>query len=182
LCAQFDDGYWLKKDKYGGFPEEFYKAIADAGWLGIAMPEEFGGAGLGITEAALVMQTVAESRAAVQGASAIHLNVFGPNPIVVFGTEEQKRRMLPDIIKGKVKGCFAVTEPDAGLNTTMLDTKAERDGNGYIVHGKKTFTTTAAIADKMLLIARTTPKDKCKKPTDGLSLFYTDFDRSKIEV
>ncbi|MFL5167610.1 MAG: acyl-CoA dehydrogenase family protein, partial [Microvirga sp.] len=124
----------------------------------------------------------AESGAALQGASAIHLNVFGPNPIVVFGTEEQKKRILPDIIKGKIKGCFAVTEPDAGLNTTMLDTKAERDGNGYVVHGKKTFTTTASVADKMLLIARTTPKNKCKKPTDGLSLFYTDFDRSKIEV
>ena len=156
--------------------------MADAGWLGIAMPEEYGGAGLGITEAAIMMQTVAESGAALQGASAIHLNVFGPNPIVVFGTEEQKKRILPDIIKGKVKGCFAVTEPDAGLNTTALDTKAERDGNGYIVHGKKTFTTTASVADKMLLIARTTPKDKCKRPTDGLSLFYTDFDRSKIEV
>ena len=156
--------------------------MADAGWLGIAMPEEYGGAGLGITEAAILMQAVAESGAALQGASAIHLNIFGPNPIVVFGTEEQKKRILPDIIKGKVKGCFAVTEPDAGLNTTALDTKAERDGNGYIVHGKKTLTTTASVADKMLLIARTTPKDKCKRPTDGLSLFYTDFDRSKIEV
>ncbi len=117
--------------------------MADAGWLGIAMPEEYGGAGLGITEAAIMMQAVAESGAALQGASAIHLNVFGPNPIVVFGTEEQKQRILPDIIKGKVKGCFAVTEPDAGLNTTALDTKAERDGNGYVVHGKKTLTTTA---------------------------------------
>jgi acyl-CoA dehydrogenase len=182
LCAGFDGKYWLKKDKEGGFPEDFYRAVADAGWLGIAMPEEYGGAGLGITEAAIMMQAVAESGAALQGASAIHLNVFGPNPIVVFGTEEQKKRILPDIIKGKVKGCFAVTEPDAGLNTTALDTKAERDGNGYIVHGKKTFTTTASVADKMLLIARTTPKDKCKRPTDGLSLFYTDFDRSKIEV
>ena len=182
LCAQFDGKYWLKKDKEGGFPEDFYRAMADAGWLGIAMPEEYGGAGLGVTEAALLMQTVAESGAALQGASAVHLNIFGPNPIVVFGTEEQKKRILPDIIKGKVKGCFAVTEPDAGLNTTMLDTRAERDGNGYVVHGKKTWTTTAQVADKMLLIARTTPKEKCKKPTDGLSLFYTDFDRSKIEV
>ena len=163
LCARFDDKYWLKKDKEGGFPDDFYRAMADAGWLGIAMPEEYGGAGLGITEAALLMQTVAESGAALQGASAIHLNIFGPNPIVVFGTEEQKKRILPDIIKGKMKGCFAVTEPDAGLNTTALDTKAERDGNGYIVHGKKTFTTTASIADKMLLIARTTPKEKCKR-------------------
>src|SRR3954463_11789638 len=182
LCAEFDGKYWLKKDKEGGFPEDFYRAMADAGWLGIAMPEEYGGAGLGITEASIMMQAVAESGAALQGASAVHLNVFGPNPIVVFGTEEQKQRILPDIIKGKVKGCFAVTEPDAGLNTTALDTKAERDGNGYIVHGKKTFTTTASVADKMLLIARTTPKDKCKKATDGLSLFYTDLDRSKIEV
>jgi acyl-CoA dehydrogenase len=182
LCARFDDKYWLKKDKEGGFPDDFYGAMAEAGWLGIAMPEEYGGSGLGITEAALLMQTVAESGAALQGASAIHLNIFGPNPIVVFGTEEQKKRILPDIIKGKIKGCFAVTEPDAGLNTTALDTKAERDGNGYIVHGKKTFTTTASVADKMLLIARTTPKEKCKRPTDGLSLFYTDFDRSKIEV
>ena len=182
MCAGFDGSYWLKKDKEGCFPEDFYRAMADAGWLGIAMPEEYGGSGLGITEASIMMQAVAESGAALQGASAVHLNVFGPNPIVVFGTEEQKQRILPDIIKGKVKGCFAVTEPDAGLNTTALDTKAERDGNGYVVHGKKTWTTTAQVADKMLLIARTTPKDKCKRPTDGLSLFYTDFDRNKIEV
>ncbi|TBR29219.1 MAG: hypothetical protein EPO10_09055 [Reyranella sp.] len=107
LCAGFDEKYWLKKDKEGGFPEDFYRAVADAGWLGIAMPEEFGGSGLGITEASIMMQAVAESGAALQGASAIHLNVFGPNPIVVFGTEEQKKRILPDIIKGKVKGCFA---------------------------------------------------------------------------
>jgi acyl-CoA dehydrogenase len=182
LCAQFDDKYWLKKDKEGGFPEDFYQTMADAGWLGIAMPEAYGGSGLGVTEAAILMQAVAESGAALQGASAIHLNIFGPNPIVVFGTEEQKKRILPDIIAGKVKGCFAVTEPDAGLNTTALDTRAERDGNGYIVHGKKTFTSTAQVADKMLLIARTTPKDKCRRATDGLSLFYTDFDRSRIEV
>jgi len=182
LCAQFDDSYWLKKDKEGGFPNDFYSAMAEAGWLGIAMPEEYGGAGLGVTEAALMMQTVAESGAALQGASAIHLNIFGPNPIVVFGTEEQKKRILPDIIQGKVKGCFAVTEPNAGLNTTALETRAERDGNGYVVYGKKVFITTAQIADKMLLIARTTPREQCRRPTEGLSLFYTDFDRSKIEV
>src|SRR6267142_4536637 len=133
LCAQFDDGYWLEKDRSGEFPHELHAALAEAGWLGIAMPEEYGGAGLGITEAAIMMQAIAESGAALSGASAIHLNVFGPNPIVVFGTEDQKKRILPDIIKGKVKGCFAVTEPDAGLNTTALDTRAERDGNGYIV-------------------------------------------------
>ncbi len=181
-CAQYDDRYWLEKDKNGGFPHDFYKTMADAGWLGIAMPEAYGGSGLGITEAAILMQTVAASGAALQGASAIHLNIFGPNPIVVFGNEEQKRRILPDIIKGNVKGCFAVTEPNAGLNTTALETKAELDGNAYVVSGKKVWTTTAQIADKMLLIARTTPRDKCKKATDGLTLFYTDFDREKIEV
>ncbi len=182
LCARFDDAYWLKKDKEGGFPNDFYAAMAESGWLGIAMPEEYGGSGLGITEAALLMQTVAGSGAGFSGASAIHLNIFGPNPIVVFGTKEQKQRILPDIIKGKVKGCFAVTEPNAGLNTTALETKAERDGNQYVVHGKKVWTTTAQVADKMLLIARTTPRDQCRKATDGLSLFYTDFDRGKIEV
>jgi acyl-CoA dehydrogenase len=182
LCRQFDDAYWLKKDKHGGFPEEFYSAMAEAGWLGIAMPEEFGGAGLGITEAAIVMQAVAQSGAALQGASAIHLNIFGPNPIVVFGTQEQKERMLPPIIQGKIKGCFAVTEPNAGLNTTELTTRAERSGNGYVMHGHKVWTTTGQVADKMLLIARTTPAEQCKRPSDGLSLFYTDFDRKFIEV
>src|SRR6478752_4404329 len=121
ICGRFGEDYWLEHDRTGAFPHELHGALAADGWLGIAMPEEYGGAGLGITEAALMMQTVAESGAALQGASAIHLNVFGPNPIVVFGTEEQKKRILPDIIKGKVKGCFAVTEPDAGLNTTALD-------------------------------------------------------------
>src|SRR3981081_4739352 len=152
LCAQFDGKYWLKKDKEGGFPEDFYKAMADAGWLGIASPEACGGSGLGITEAALLMQTVAESGAALQGASAIHLNIFGPNPIVVFGTDEQKNRILPDIIAGQVKGCFAVTEPDAGLNPTALDPRAERDGNGFVVHGKKTWTSTAQVAEPITLM------------------------------
>ena len=182
ICSRFDDAYWLKKDNEGGFPHDFYAAMAEAGWLGIAMPEEYGGAGLGITEAALLMQAVAGSGAGFSGASAIHLNIFGPNPIVVFGNDEQKQRMLPPIIQGKVKGCFAVTEPNAGLNTTALETKAERSGNGYVVHGRKVWTTTAQVADKMLLIARTAPREQCRKATDGLSLFYTDFDRSAIEA
>jgi acyl-CoA dehydrogenase len=182
VCSRFDDAYWLKKDKDGGYPNEFYAAMADAGWLGIAMPEEYGGSGLGVTEAAIMMQTVANAGGGFSAASAIHLNIFGPNPIVVFGDDEQKKRMLPDIIKGKVKGCFAVTEPNAGLNTTSLETKAELSGNGYVVSGRKVWTTTAQVADKMLLIARTTPREKCKKATEGLSLFYTDFDRKFIEV
>lgn len=182
LCEPFDDDYWLKKDKAGGFPEEFYKTVADQGWLGIAMPEAVGGAGLGITEAALMMQAISESGGGMSGASAVHLNIFGLNPVVVFGTDEQKSRMLPPLIRGEDKACFAVTEPDAGLNTTGLKTFAEKKGDKYVVRGQKIWITTAQVASKMLLLARTTPYDQLTKKTDGLSLFYTDFDRSKVEV
>src|SRR6266404_7948843 len=182
LCAQFDGKYWLKKDKEGGFPEDFYKKMADAGWLGIAMPEEYGGAGLGVTEAAIMMQAVAESGAALQGASAIHLNVFGPNPIVVFGTEEQKRRMLPPLIAGQDKACFAVTEPDAGLDTTAIKVRAERRGEHYVLSGQKIWISTAQVANKILILARTTPLETVKRRTEGLSLFYTDLDRTRAAV
>ena len=157
--------------------------MAEAGWLGVAMPEEFGGAGLGITEAALLMQTVAQSGAGMSGASAIHLNIFGPHPIVKHGTEEQRRRMLPELVAGEKKACFAVTEPDSGLNTSGLKTRAEPDGRGgYVVHGQKLWTSTAQVADKMLLIARTTPREECQRAFDGLTLFYTDFDRRYVEA
>ncbi len=182
LCADFDDDFWLERDREGGFPHEFHKAMAEAGWLGIAMPEEYGGAGLGVTEAALMMHTVARSSGALSACSAIHLNIFGPHPIVVFGTAEQKRRWLPDLIAGRVKSCFGVTEPDAGLNTTKIATRAERDGNRYVVHGKKIWTTSAQVADKIMLLARTTPVEQCKRPTDGLSLFFTDLDRSYCDI
>lgn len=182
LCEPFDDEYWLKQDQKGGFPEDFYAAVAAQGWLGIAMPEAVGGAGLGITEAALMMQAISESGAGLSGASAVHLNIFGLNPVVVFGTEEQKQRMLPPLIRGEEKACFAVTEPDAGLNTTGLKTYAERRGDKYVVRGQKIWITTAQVATKMLLLARTTPYDQVKRKTEGLSLFYTDFDRAKVEV
>ena len=182
LCEPFDDDYWLKKDKAGGFPEDFYAAVAAQGWLGIAMPEAVGGAGLGITEAALMMQAISESGAGLSGASAVHLNIFGLNPVVVFGTEAQKSRMLPPLIRGEEKACFGVTEPDAGLNTTALKTFAERKGDKYVVRGQKIWITTAQVATKILLLARTTPYDQIKKKTNGLSLFYADFDRSKVEV
>lgn len=182
ICARFGDEYWLKKDKEGGFPFEFHEALAADGWLGIAMPENFGGSGLGITEAALMMQAIAESGAGMQGASAVHMNIFGLNPVIVFGTEEQKRRYLPPLIKGEEKACFAVTEPDAGLDTTRLKTRAVRDGNRYLVHGQKIWISTAQVADRVLLLARTTPLEEVKKPTFGLSLFYTKLDRAHIEA
>jgi acyl-CoA dehydrogenase len=182
ICAQFDDAYWFNKDHAGGFPTELHQALARDGWLGIAMPEAFGGAGLGITEAAVMMQTIAGSGAGFSGASAIHMNIFGLNPVVVFGTEAQKKRMLPNLIAGKERSCFAVTEPNTGLNTTRIKTKAEKQGDRYIVSGQKVWISTAQIAEKILLLARTTPIEQCSKPTQGLSLFYTDFDRSKVEV
>ena len=182
ICADFDDEYWRRTDETGDFPEAFAKAMADGGWLGVAMPEAFGGAGLGLTEACHVMQTVAESGAGFSGASAIHLNIFGLMPVVKFGTLEQKQRHLPRIIAGEDKACFAVTEPNSGLDTSSLETRAEKSGNGYRITGRKIWTTMAQRANKILIIARTTPKDQVAKPMQGLSLFYTDFDRARIDA
>jgi acyl-CoA dehydrogenase len=182
LSAGFDDGYWLERDRSGGFPEAFYAAVARDGWLGIAMPEEYGGAGLGIAEAAVMMQAVAESGAGFSGASALHMNIFGLNPVVKFGTPEQKRRFLPPLIRGEEKACFAVTEPDVGLDTTHLKTKAMRHGDHYLVSGRKIWISTAQVAHKMLLLARTTPLEQVKKSSDGISLFYTTLDRGAVEV
>ncbi|WP_422024232.1 acyl-CoA dehydrogenase family protein [Pyruvatibacter mobilis] len=182
ICAAYDDSYWLARDADGVFPEAFVKDMAEGGWLGTAMPEAFGGAGLGVTEAALVMHTVARSGAGFSGASAIHINMFGPMPLVVFGTDEQKHKHLPPLIAGEARCCFGVTEPNAGLNTTHIETRAVRDGNGYIINGRKMWTSTAQTATKILLLARTTPLEEARKPTDGLSLFYTDLDRSAVDV
>jgi acyl-CoA dehydrogenase len=182
LCARFDDVYWLAKDKSGEFPHELHTALAEAGWLGIAMPADYGGAGLGITEAAIMMQAIAESGAAMSGASAVHTNIFGLHPVVVLGTDEQKRRMLPPLIAGKDKACFAVTEPNAGLDTTSLKVRAERQGDHYVLSGQKIWITTAQIANKILILARTTPLEEVKRRTEGLSLFYTDLDRARVDI
>jgi acyl-CoA dehydrogenase len=182
ICANFGDDYWLAQDRAATFPETFYRAIADAGWLGIALPVAYGGAGLGITEAAVMMRTIAQSGAGMSGASALHMNIFGLEPIVVYGTAAQKARMLPPVIRGEAKSCFAVTEPDAGLNTTDIKTRAVRRGDHYVITGQKIWISTAQVAHKVLLLARTTPREDCKRKTDGLSLFYTDLDRTKVEV
>jgi len=182
ICERFGDDYWLEKDRNGGFPHELHRALADAGWLGICIPEEYGGSGLGITEAALMMQTISASGAGMSGASAVHMNIFGLSPVVLFANDEQKRRMLPPLVEGREKACFAVTEPNAGLNTTRLKTQAVRNGDHYIVTGSKVFISTAQVAEKMLILTRTTPLDQVKKPTEGLSLFYTDLDRRFVEA
>ena len=181
LCAPFDADYWLQKDTDGGFPHDFHLALAQAGWLGIAMPPAFGGAGLGITEAALMMHTISATGAGLSGASAVHMNIFGLHPVVVFGSEAQKARWLPPLIQGRDKACFGVTEPNAGLNTLKLQTRAVRDGEHYVVHGQKVFISTAQVANKILLLTRTRAAEQCKG-TEGLTLFYTDLDRTHIEV
>ena len=182
LCEKYDDAYWLERDTDGQFPEDFVKDMADGGWLGIAMPEEYGGSGLGVIEAALMMQTIAESGAGFSGASAVHINIFGPHPLVVHGTDEQKQKHLPALIAGKDRSCFGVTEPNAGLDISRIETKAVRKGDHYIVNGRKMWTSTAQTANKILLLARTTPREEGKKPTDGITMFYTDFDRKYCEA
>ena len=182
VLSDFGDEYWLEKDRNGGFPEEFYRAMAEGGWLGVSFPEDVGGANLGVVSATVMMRAIASSAGAMQAASAIHMNVFGPKAIAVFGTNEQKQRWLPPIIKGKQKSAFGVTEPNAGLDTGSITTKAERTNNGYVINGRKVWTSTAQVADKILLLARTTPKEECERGIDGLSLFYTDLDRSACDV
>ena len=182
IMQRFGDDYWLARDSDGEFPTEFTEAMAEGGWLGICMPERFGGAGLGVSEAAVLMHTVAKSSGAMSAASAMHINIFGPNPIVVFGSEEQQERWLPSLIKGETRVCFGVTEPTAGLNTSNIQTRAVRDGDHYIVDGQKMWTSTAQEADKILLLARTTPREECERAFDGISLFYTDLNRDHVQI
>lgn len=182
VVRRFDDEYWLARDEDGEFPFEFHKAMAEAGWLGITMPTEYGGSGLGVTEACIMMHEVASHGGGMAAASAVHINLFGPHPIVVFGTAEQREKWVPRLIAGQDQCCFGFTEPDAGLNTTAIKTFAQKVPGGYLVHGQKVWTSTAQVANKIMLLTRTTKLEDCKRPTDGITIFYTDLDRSKIEV
>ncbi|WP_428311861.1 acyl-CoA dehydrogenase family protein [Hydrocarboniphaga sp.] len=182
VVRSFSDEYWLARDDDGEFPREFHRAMADGGWLGLTMPEEYGGSGLGVTEAMVMMHEVASHGGGMASASTVHINLFGPHPIVVFGTPDQKARWIPRLVAGQDQCCFGVTEPNAGLNTTAIKTFAQKVPGGYIVHGQKVWTSTAQVANKIMLLTRTTKIEDCKRPTDGISVFYTDLDRSKIEV
>jgi acyl-CoA dehydrogenase len=181
-CSRFSDDYWLERDREGTFPLDFHQSMAESGWLGMAMPESVGGAGLGITEAAIMMQAVAEAGGGMTAASSIHGPVFSMQPVALFGSEEQQQRMIPPVLSGADRLCFAVTEPDAGLDTTKLRTRAERRDGGYLVNGEKIWISVAQVANKMMLLARTTPLDQVKRKTEGLSLFFTDLDRDHIEI
>ena len=182
VVRRFDDEYWLARDEDGEFPRDFHRAMADAGWLGITMPPEYGGAGLGVSEAVIMLHEVASHGGGMAAASTVHINLFGPHPIVVFGTPEQRERWLPRLIAGQDQCCFGFTEPDAGLNTTAIKTFAQKVPGGYVVHGQKVWTSTAQVANKIMLLTRTTRLENCARPTDGITIFYTDLDRSKIDV
>ena len=182
ICDRFDDDYWGELDRTHTFPHEFSQAIADGGWLGIAMPEQYGGAGLGVTEAAIMMQAVGNSAGFFAACSTIHINIFGLHSIVKHGSDAQKNEWLPKVIRGELRACFGVTEPDAGLDTTKIKTRAVRKGDRYVVDGQKIWTSTAQQADKVVLLARTTPIEECAKPTDGLTLFFADMDPKAVTV
>lgn len=182
LMAPFDDAYWLTADQSHTFPERFRQATAAGGWLGIAMPKDQGGAGLGMTEAAVMMEAVAHSPGGMAAASAIHMNIFGPMSIVRHGTAGQRAAWLPSLIDGSLIACFGVTEPDAGLDTTRIKTRAVLEGDHYRLDGQKIWTSTAKIAHRVLILARTTPIDQVEKPADGLTLFFAELDPAHVEI
>lgn len=182
LAAKFDDTYWSERDEAHEFPWEFYRAFAEAGWLGIAIPQVYGGGGLGLLEAGLLLQEVAASGAAMNGCSAMHLTIFGINVVVKHGDESLRRDILPRVVSGDLHVCFAVTEPDAGTDTTRVRTFARRDGDGYVITGRKIWITKAGDSQKMVLVTRTTPREEVERPTDGMSLFLIDVDRDAIDI
>ncbi|MGW0035155.1 acyl-CoA dehydrogenase family protein [Gordonia sp. NPDC003376] len=182
LAAKFDDQYWQEKDEKHEFPREFYDAFAAGGWLGITTPEEYGGHGYGITEASILLEQVAASGAGMNGASSMHLSIFGMHPVIVHGSEELKQRTLPRIVNGDLHVCFGVTEPGAGLDTTKITTFAKREGDKYIVNGRKVWISKAVESEKILLLTRTQKFDESPRKTDGMTLFLTDLDRSKVDI
>ncbi len=182
LCSDYPDEYWADKDKQHEFPWDFYHAMAAAGWLGIAIPEAYGGSGRGITEASIVLETVAASGAAMNGATPLHLSIFGMEPVVKFGSEEMKQKYLPQVAAGDLHVAFGVTEPDAGTDTSSITTAARREGDHYIVKGRKVWTTKALQSERVLLLVRTTPKDKVERKTDGLTLLLAELQRDEVAI
>jgi len=181
LARKFDWGYWRQKDKDHEYPWEFVKAFAAGGWLGAMIPEEYGGLGLGLTEAGVMMGEIAGTGAGMSGGSAIHFYLFPPAPIVRHGSEKMKQEWLPKLAKGEILMAFGVTEPTAGVDTSRIKTRAEKIDGGWVVNGQKVWITNAQNAHKILLLARTSPR-RDEKPLHGMSLFFTDLDRSRITV
>ncbi|GAB7346652.1 hypothetical protein MBLNU459_g1783t1 [Dothideomycetes sp. NU459] len=182
ICSKFPESYWLDIDKTAKWPTDFQQAVAKDGWLGICMPEEYGGSALGLAEATVMMQTISESGGGGTAASSVHMNIFGLAPVVKYGTEEQRKRFLVPLIEGRERACFAVTEPNTGLDTLKLQSLATKKGDHYVLKGSKIWTSTAQVAEKILILVRTTPLEQVQKPSEGLSLFYTDLDRAQVSV
>jgi len=182
LAEPFDDEYWREHDERHEFPWEFYNAFAEQGWIGIAVPEEYGGAGMGIMEAAVLLGTVGHSAGVQNAASTLHISIFGMGPVIHHGSEDLKQRTLPPTASGELHVSFGVTEDDAGTDTSRIRTQARRDGNGWIVNGKKIWNTKAQQASKCLLLARTTPREECAKPLQGMTLFLVDLDPAHVEI
>ncbi len=182
LAGKFDDAYWRKHDKEHKFPWEFYRAFAENGWLGIAIPMEYGGSGLGITEASILLEEVAASGACMNGATALHLTIFGLNPLVRHGSEDLKRRILPEAAAGNLHVAFGITEPGAGLDTPSITTFARCVGSQFIIRGQKVWTSKAQESSKVLLLARTTPLAECARRTDGMTLFLANLDRNYVSI
>jgi acyl-CoA dehydrogenase len=178
-CSAFPDEYWAARDESGEYPHELHAALAKGGWIGIALPQDLGGAGLGISEATMMMQTISQSGAGMGGAQSVHANVYATQPVAKFASEQQCRDMLPGLIAGKYRTCFGVTEPNTGLETLKLKTQAIRDGDDYLITGEKIWITSAQVATRMILLARTTPLNEVTKSSEGLSLFFIDFDKSR---
>ncbi len=182
VCRQFPDSYWRECDKNHQFPWDFYRAMADGGWIGIAIPEEYGGGGQGITEASIVLEEVAASGAAMNGCSAIHLSIFGMNPVVKHGSEAMRAKYLPSVASGDLHVAFGVTEPNSGTDTTAIQTRARRDGDVYVVRGQKVWTSKASYCEKVLLLVRTTPIEECAKRTDGMTLLLADLQNPAVTI
>jgi acyl-CoA dehydrogenase len=182
ICADFDGEYWRRCDREHEFPHDFYAAMADGGWIGVAIPEQYGGGGRGITEAAIVLMEVAASGAAMNGCSAMHLSIFGMNPIVKHGSDAMRQSYLPRVASGELHVAFGVTEPDAGTDTTNIATRATKVDGGYLVNGRKIWTTKASLSEKVLLLVRTTQAEACARKIDGMSLLLADLQSPQVTI
>ncbi|MGC4250956.1 MAG: acyl-CoA dehydrogenase family protein [Sphingobium sp.] len=181
LADQYDDHYWMENDKHHRYPHEFVKTFAEQGWLGVTMPEEYGGMGLGLTEAGIILHEIGHSGGGAGGASAFHYYVFPPGPIIHHGSDEMKRKYLPLLAKGEMKMCFAVTEPDCGVDTSRIKTSARKEGDRWLINGRKVWISNAQNADRILILTRTSPRDD-KRPFDGMTLFFCELDRSRVDI
>ncbi len=182
LARKFDWSYWRELDSTGEYPHAFFNEMAAAGWVGAAIPEAYGGGGLGIIEASLILGEICASGAGTSGASPVHFSMFPPQPVIKYGSEEMKRTYLPKVASGEMKMAFSVTEPNAGTDTPHIETTAVRDGDEWVINGRKVWSSNAQNADRVLILTRTTPIEEAGRRTKGMTLFFSDLDRDAIQM